>query len=55
MMMLMNLQYLCVIAIVMMQFGEDAVGLTDEEQRIIFGEFTHFNKIELRRGGTDGR
>ncbi len=51
----------------MMQFGEDSVGylrvevtdsglgLTDEEQRIIFGEFTHFNKNELRRGGTDGR
>ena len=47
-----------------MKFGKDAVGylrvdvtdsgvgLSEEEQRNIFGEFTQFNKNELQRGGT---
>jgi len=30
---------------------DTGVGLTEEEQRTIFGEFTQFNKNELQRGG----
>ena len=48
----------------MIQFGPDAVGylrvavtdsgagLSEDEQRIIFGEFTQFNKNELQGGGS---
>ena len=48
----------------MMQFGPDAVGvfrvavkdsgvgLSEVEQKTIFGEFTQFNKNELQSGGT---
>ena len=49
--------------LLLFQFGPDAVGffrvevtdsgvgLTEEEQRNIFGEFTQFNKNELQGGG----
>ena len=30
---------------------DSGVGLTEEEQRNIFGEFTQFNKNELQGGG----
>ena len=30
---------------------DSGVGLTEEEQRKIFGEFTQFNKNELQGGG----
>lgn len=48
----------------MYKFGEDAVGflrvevtdsgvgLSEDEQKNIFGEFTQFNKNKLQSGGT---
>ena len=30
---------------------DNGVGLSEDEQKNIFGEFTQFNKIELQGGG----
>ena len=34
------------------EVSDKGVGLSEEEQRNIFGEFTQFNKNELQNGGT---
>jgi signal transduction histidine kinase len=33
------------------EVSDSGVGLTEDEQRNIFGEFTQFNKNELQGGG----